>query len=292
MKKSISRVWGLIMLSTIFYSNVLGQNRVGIGTNTPLETLDVNGGVNLRGKLKLNNIEGDPGSVLSVGQDGNPLRAAAQAFTTYMGIFNAITSSLLVIPASAKKVMIEAWGAGGGGAQGGGGASGHYAMGIFEITQNTTLTITVGDERPGATTYTGSAGNGGSTTVTGTGISVTAGGGRGANAFFGGLLPNNGSLASSVTGSARLRFIVINGENGAPTTQTTYQVNSTTWNTNVYFGKGGNPPMGIGSGGNGSFRVQLQTAAGDGSYLKLYQGGYAGIAGGGGGGQRLGYGWG
>ena len=280
----------LIFLATTGYSTLFGQNRVGIGTSTPLELLDVNGNVNLRGKIKLNNVEGDPGSVLSVGQDGNPTWSPASEFTTFMASYsNSITIN---IPSSAKRVMIEAWGAGGGGAQGGGGASGHYAMGIFDITTTTALTITIGETGAGATTYTGTAENGGATTVTGTGISVTAGGGRGANQYFGGLLPNNGAMASSVTGSALKRSMVINGENGHPTTQYTNQVSSTVWHTHVQFGRGGHPPMGIGQGGHGSFRIHNQTSAGDGTALKLYQGGYAGIAGGGGGGQRLGYGWG
>ena len=272
------------------YSPVAAQNKVGIGTNTPLELLDVNGDVNLRGKIKLNSSEGSPGNVLSVGQDGNPMWSPANEFTTFMATYS--TSTSVNIPASAKRVMIEAWGAGGGGAQGGGGASGSYAMGIFEITQLTALTITIGTIGLGAVDYTGVADNGGSTTVTGTGISVTAGGGRGANAFYGGLLPNNGVVNATVSGSSLKRSMVINGENGQPTTQSTYQVNSTTWYTNVQFGRGGHPPLGIGLGGHGSFRIHNQTSAGDGTSIKLYQGGYAGIAGGGGGGQRLGYGWG
>lgn len=288
-KKIFSILLAVFLISSSGFS-AKAQGSVGIGTTTPLELLDVNGNINLRGKIKLNNVEGNPGSVLSVGQDGNPVWAAAQEFTTFMAAYT--DNASVVIPASARKVMIEAWGAGGGGAQGGGGASGHYAMGIFEITQNTPLTITIGTAGAAATTYTGAAGNGGSTTVTGAGVSVTAGGGRGANAFFGGLLPNNGAMASAVTGGSRVRFVVINGENGHPTTQTTHQVGSTTWHTHVYFGRGGNPPLGIGMGGNGSFRIHLSTLAGDGNAIKLYQGGYAGIAGGGGGGQKLPSEWG
>jgi hypothetical protein len=276
--------WGL-------FTTTLAQNKVGIGTSTPLELLDVNGDINLRGKIKLNSAQGEPGNVLSVGQDGNPYWVQGQEFTTFMRSYSNTTT--VNIPVSAKKVMIEAWGGGGGGAQGGGGASGHYAMGIFNISAATSLSITIGTAGEGAETYTGTGTTGGSTIVTGgAGISVTAGGGRGATQYYGGLLPNNGSLASTVSGSALLRAVVINGENGQPTTQATYQVNSTTWHTHVQFGRGGHPPMGIGQGGHGSFRIHNAAFQPDGTSIKLYQGGYAGIAGGGGGGQMLGSGWG
>ncbi len=282
-----------ILATTCLFFATFGiahSQNVGIGTTNPTEKLDVSGNLNLSGQLKLSGDAGQPGNLLMVGQDGNPTWGIAQQFTRFMRSYLASTS--VIIPASAKTFMVEAWGAGGGGAQGGGGASGNYVMAVFSNDANTTLTITIGDQGNGALAYTDPATSGGSTIVSGTNISVTAGGGRGANAFYGGLLPQNGAPGGTATGSALLQSLVINGENGQPTTQTSSQVSSTTWHSAVQFGRGGHGVLDIGQGGPGSFRVHLTTVAYDGSYVKLYQGGYAGIASGGGGGQRLGYGWG
>lgn len=280
----------LVCLLTTTNEVLNAQQKVGIGTNIPTELLDVNGNINVNGKIKLNGSEGQPGDVLKVGADGNPSWSIARQFNTFCGHYNLSTS--LTIPSTAKKVMIEAWGAGGGGAQGGGGASGQYAMGVFTITEATNLTITVGTGGTGSLTYTGAAADGLSTSVTGTGISVTASGGKGANQYYGGLLPNSGFLGGSVSGLALLQSIRLNGENGQPTTYQSFQFSSTVWQTAVQFGRGGNPPLGIGNGGFGCFRVHNNTEAPDGIFIKIYQGGFAGIAGGGGGGQALGSGWG
>lgn len=275
-----------------FVNCISAQNKVGIGTATPTETLDINGNLNLNGQIKLDGDGGSPGEVLSVGADGNPAWAMAQQFTRYSQHFT--TSGTMNIPADVDRVMIEAWGAGGGGALGGGGASGNYAMGVFDLKNvgSFTLNITVGDAGPGAVDYLGSASAGGFSSALATGINVIASGGNGANRYYGGLLPNNGFVAGTVSGNLLIQSLRLNGDNGQVTTQQTYQVAATTWHTAVHFGRGGHPPLGVGRGGGGSFRIHSATANPDGASQLLYQGGYAGIAAGGGGGQRLGYGWG
>ena len=266
------------------------SGNVGIGTTNPTEKLDVNGNVNITGQIRLNGDGGEPGNILSVGYDGNPVWSTAGQFTNYARYFDKNAS--VTIPATVKKFMIEAWSAGGGGARGGGGASGNYVMGVFSNNAATTLTISVGVGGNGAIAYQDAGTTGGATTITGPNVSITAFGGRAANAFFGGLLPNNGILGGTASGGALLQSIVLNGENGMPTKQTTAQVSATLWHTEVHFGRGGHGVLSIGRGGHGSYRVHNAAHDGDGSAVALYQGGYAGIASGGGGGQRLGYGWG
>jgi len=66
----------LLVLSTVFFCQAQSQNKVGINTNTPLETLDVNGNLNLRGVLKLNSTAGTNGQVLtSKGPSTDPIWA-------------------------------------------------------------------------------------------------------------------------------------------------------------------------------------------------------------------------
>ena len=64
-----------LLLATLFISGMaIAQQRVGINTNAPIETFDVNGNTNLRGLLKLNNNAGASGQVLtSMGSGENPV---------------------------------------------------------------------------------------------------------------------------------------------------------------------------------------------------------------------------
>lgn len=70
--KLILFFFSFLLLSMI----LLAQNKVGINTNSPLEALDVNGNTNLRGVLKLNNVAGTTGQVLtSQGPSTDPVWA-------------------------------------------------------------------------------------------------------------------------------------------------------------------------------------------------------------------------
>ena len=63
------------MLAGLLYVSLAqAQNKVGINTNSPLETLDVNGNTNLRGLIKLSGNSGASGQVLtSKGAGNNPV---------------------------------------------------------------------------------------------------------------------------------------------------------------------------------------------------------------------------
>ena len=86
----------LIPLFITGLSFAQAQPRVGINTNSPLETLDVNGNTNLRGLLKLNNNAGASGQVLtSRGGAENPVwqhtayTGGGRFFSTYSNNTNA-----------------------------------------------------------------------------------------------------------------------------------------------------------------------------------------------------------
>lgn len=54
------------LCSFLFLGNlVYAQQKVGINTDNPIETLDINGNANLRGLLKLNGIAGNKGDILT-----------------------------------------------------------------------------------------------------------------------------------------------------------------------------------------------------------------------------------
>ncbi len=70
------KIANLAIVCSIICVNAQAQNKVGINTNTPLEVLDVNGNLNLRGVLKLNSTAGSSGQVLtSKGPSTDPIWA-------------------------------------------------------------------------------------------------------------------------------------------------------------------------------------------------------------------------
>jgi hypothetical protein len=66
----------LLVVSVFIYAEAQSQAKVGINTNTPLEVLDVNGNLNVRGVIKLNSVAGANGQVLtSKGPSTDPIWA-------------------------------------------------------------------------------------------------------------------------------------------------------------------------------------------------------------------------
>lgn len=104
------------------------------------------------------------------------------------------TSTGLLTPTT---YLVVGGGAGGGANWGGGGGAGQVVTGTTNLSKNQTYTITIGNGGTGATGGSGQGTNGGTTTFSGTGLSVSAigGGGGGYNTSFS--TATNGSNGAS-----------------------------------------------------------------------------------------------
>lgn len=141
------------------------------------------------------------------------------AFTNKLFI---VTSRTFTVPPGVNKVRAHAWGAGGSGgnaffvrgegvATGGGG--GAYSSIVFNTTPGTNITITIGAGAGPNTSSPANGNTGGTTTVTYSGVSISAGGGTGGRvrgATIGGL---NGTTAGGLGGTASGGTINIPGGN-------------------------------------------------------------------------------
>lgn len=96
------------------------------------------------------------------------------------------SSGTWTVPAGVTQITVEAWGAGGGGGGsnsdnngGSGGGGGGYSMKTFTVTQNQSISFTVGTGGSGGAANGGNGGNGGNTSILG--IVAYGGTGGGAN---------------------------------------------------------------------------------------------------------------
>lgn len=136
-----------------------------------------------------------------------------QTLITNMQVFTAGGS--FVVPANVTKIKYRAQGAGagGGGSIGsntaaGGGGSGSYSEGTLSVTPGASLTIAIG--AGGTQGTSGAGGSGGSTTITGTGIAVTAFGGAGSSGATSGTpltAQGSGGAVATATGASVLASI-------------------------------------------------------------------------------------
>lgn len=152
------------------------DKRIGIGSPTPTEKLDVNGNINVTGTIKANGADGTAGQVLMKNSSGNLAWGDMSEYKN-MATFIAGAGSWTV-PAGVTKVWVELWGGGGGGIIYSGGGGGGYISGLLPVTAGEVLSYSVGAGGAGATlsSVTGSS----STLSNGTTISFTANGGQGA----------------------------------------------------------------------------------------------------------------
>jgi len=191
-----------------------GSN-LGIGKTTPACALDVVGSINASSNISIG------------GQSLTGLGTPNQVVYTS-------GTQTWSIPSGVTQVEVEMVGGGGGGGGGGttnngyyngaGGGAGGYARFVVNTVTSGSLTITVGAYGAyGASGATGANGStGGNTTVTGTGVSVTAyggGGGNGGNNGTGAAYrvppPGIGGSATATTSTAIVgNFVGISGGSG------------------------------------------------------------------------------
>lgn len=218
----------ILLCVIICFTQVVKAQNVGINKTNPAHSLDVNGNVNVDGKILLNAVAGNAGQVLSTNAFGVTEWASFSHYTYWV---NFSQSGNFVVPAGVMKVLIEAWGAGGGGSSGGGGSAGMYVTSVQDVTPGESLTITVGTGGSKASTNPGAAANGTGSTVSGAfGIIMTTGG-RGAFATAPGYTSRYGSSGG--------KYLQFPGQNGESNTFSYAQKNATTFAIIRKYGDGG-----------------------------------------------------
>ena len=164
-------------------------------------------------------------------------------------VYNSVGTFSFTTGTKVTAVTVNVWGAGGGGGDdrglssiaGGGGGGGGFIQTTIDVDPCTAYTVTVG---AGGTTTSGDGNDGGASTFSGTGITVTAGGGKGGkgNIFAGspGGAGGPGGAAGSIlvgSGSSTSSFAGGTGGKGA------------NYNANGSSGGGGGGSAGQGSAG-------------------------------------------
>ena len=178
----------LLMACLCVASVASSAQNIGIGKSNPTEALDVQGNVNVDGKIKLNGSGGQPGQTLSVAADGTQYWANTFGYKNrkqFPSFLNWSPSSWQV-PPGVTEVLIEAVGQGGAGAKGGGGGGAAYVIAKVKVAPGTFIIKSHVEPTqfnfPGypATSETGPGMAGVSTLITGPGFSIEAKGGSGA----------------------------------------------------------------------------------------------------------------
>ncbi|CAN5320562.1 hypothetical protein BH09BAC6_BH09BAC6_21540 [soil metagenome] len=218
-----------ISIALVLLSATLAGQNVGINQPNPTYPLDVNGNVNVAGNLLVNGTAGAAGQVLSTTTSG----ATAWLSTGSFPNISAFTQSgTFTVPTGITKIVVEAWGAGGG-SPAGGGAAGTYIVSYQTVTPGQVITVTIGTGGASATSNPGAASDGGNTFISGAGpfISLTAPGGKGAFAAA----PGYG-IRYGVENDI---FIQYAGQAGDATTVSYAQKNATTFVIVRKYGDGG-----------------------------------------------------
>ena len=133
----------LLLFLVFIPSCVLSQN-VGINTNNPTKTLDVNGDLNIAGDLSANGLSGQAGDMLMSNGDGTISWANISGDYKYYQTYSTYGNEVFTVPNGVNEIMVEMWGAGGRGYQGGGGGSGAYLRVILDVNPADMITFTIG----------------------------------------------------------------------------------------------------------------------------------------------------
>lgn len=293
-RKLISLISATFLLLTTYSQNV------GVGTNSPSEKLDVNGNVNVSGKLKVNGVAGQAGQTLITNNNGatqwGTVASDGDQYKNFVGFSIIGGAGSWQIPVGVKKILVEAWGGGGGGSVSGGGGGGGYVRAQFGVNAGAVVNITLGIEGAGSQGSVSQPGVAGGNTIvtipdsTGTVWFAAALGGQGAyvnpgSEFVSAYNEGGISYVSSQYPVNNLNqlypnYDVVWGELGMPATVTFTQIASNVFVQEQTGGKGGNAGNSYNNGGGGARRFTNTTP----SVANNYSAARGKLGGGGGGG--------
>lgn len=220
------------LLISCFY--IGHAQNVGINKANPTEALDVNGNVNVDGKIKLNGSAGQPGQTLMVQSDGT------QQWVNSFGYKNLNIIPLgsdWTVPAGVREVMFEVVGGGGGGAKGGGGGGAGYVVARVKVAPGAVVSSAVNSTLVSgspAGSEVASGFDGAQVVVTGNGFLVRSFGGNAATATTAGL----GGFCDAFGDSVFYRKLMFGGS-GSMMVETYSQRTSTEFITSRKQGDGG-----------------------------------------------------
>jgi hypothetical protein len=287
----------LFLYTSLFFVITTRAQNVGIGTNTPVEKLDVNGNLNIRSQLKLNGDSGKVNQVLMKNTSNNLVWGDLSQYTN-IAVFDCpnIASSAgasncsqgWTVPTGVTRVLIECWGGGGGGCSMGAGGGGGYISCILTTVPGNLITFTIGAGGVYGTSSTYGI-LGGNTSFSYGGANYAANGGAGGNygdPFATNVLSvsvaNGGSYSST---SGTYNFLGFYGQPGGYSKLSFMQTGATEFAKVVQYGDGGDAAMLPGSGGKGGYRISSAT------YLETSYAVQQAPLPGGGGAADYGFGW-
>ena len=259
-----------------------GQN-VGVGTNTPVERLDVNGNINLTGSIKVNGVDGQPNQVLMKNSNGvlgwTDIAANYKNFRVF-DFTSAGANQNWNVPAGVITLFVEMWGGGGGGSPNGGGGGGGYGIVVYTVALGSAVSILVGGGGTGSTGVSGMGTAGTRSQVIAAGNLYAVNGGAGAGNYPG----YGGGPYQYSTG---FPYVFYNGQTGRKNQESYQQSSATDFLLLTKFGSGGVSYTEPQIGGEGGFTF---TNAANGNLVREVFGarGY-GVGEGGGGGRSYGY---
>lgn len=238
----------LIVLICISVSSVLYAQNVGIGTTTPVEKLDISGNINLSGTIKTNGIDGLPNQVLMKNSSGNLVWGHLSEYKNFV-TFTTVGYNTWIVPAGVTKILVEAWGGGGGASPYGGGGGAGYISAVFPVTPGGILNYNVGDGGLSGFLPTGGFPSG--ATIGSYSISATPGG-----AATTGSQGYEASAGSYYVTPAVSSFYIQVGEAGGANKFEYFQSNATTFIESHTGGRGGNAGNSTNTGGKGAYLVK------------------------------------
>ena len=224
-----------------------GNGNMGINNLTPIYPLDVTGDINTTGTLRVNGSPGTSGQVLRSNGNGTMAWDDMCQYNSFVTL-RSISASTWTVPAGVTKILVEAWGGGGGANVLAGGGAGGYVRAHFNVNPGDIINYSTGDGGAGAIAVSGTSGTNSVCTV-GL-VTITAGGGQGAiyltasngQGGVGGSFSLSGSFAN---------YFGLAGGSGKSQERSYYTYNATTYYESGKAGRGGDAPLIPDSGGAG-----------------------------------------